>query len=208
LRRAAEAEPAISPAQPAAREAARKAIHAAAGTAAALVAWFLPPLPARALLAAAALFALAMDLIRLRVPAADRRFRLAVGAMLRPAERRGLTGATMLALGAALTALIFPGRVAAVGILYAAIGDASAALVGSRLGRRTYRPGRTVEGTLAFFAAALAVGYAAPGTGLPAAAAAALAVTLVEAAPVPIDDNVTIPVAGAAAYRLAIWLAG
>jgi len=58
LRRAAEAEPAISPAQPAAREAARKAIHAAAGTAAALVAWFLPPLPARALLAAAALFAL------------------------------------------------------------------------------------------------------------------------------------------------------
>lgn len=183
-------------------------IHAIAGTAAALVAWLLPPLPARALLVAAAVVALAIDLIRLRVPGAERLFRRTVGTMLRPAERRRLTGATMLALGAALAALIFPGPIAAIGILYAAIGDATAAIIGSRLGRRAYRPGRTVEGTLAFFAAALAIGYVAPGTDLPAAAAAALAVTLVEAAPIPIDDNVTIPIAGAAAYLLAIWLAG
>ena len=203
-----EPEAATPPAQPAVREAARKVIHGAAGTAAALVAWLLPPLPARGLLIAAALVALAIDLMRLRLSGVDRLFRRTVGTMLRPVERHRLTGATTLALGAALAALIFPGSIAAIGILYAAIGDAVASLIGSRLGRRTYRRGRTVEGTLAFFAAALAIGYVVSGTDFAAATVAALAVTLVEAAPVPIDDNVSIPVAGAAAYWLAIWLAG
>lgn len=187
-------------------EAARKAIHAAAGAGAAAVAWFAPPSTARAVLLAAALVALATDLLRLRVPAVHRRFDATLGHMLRPAEHHALTGATTLAVGAAIAALLFPGRIAAIGILYAALGDAAAAIVGRRFGRRTYRPGRTIEGTAAFFATALAIGWAAPDAGLLGAAAAAAAVTLVEAAPLPADDNLLIPVAGAAVYRAVIGL--
>lgn len=187
-------------------ETSRKAIHAAAGSGAAAVAWLAPPFAARALLLAAALLALAVDLLRLRVPAVQRRFHTALGHMLRPGELHTLTGATTLAVGAALAALLFPGRIAAIGILYAALGDAAAALVGRRFGRRYYRPGRSIEGTIAFFAATLAIGWAAPDAGFLAAAAAAAAVTLVEAAPLRVDDNLLIPVVGAAVYGAAIGL--
>jgi len=188
-------------------ETARKAIHAAAGAGAAAVAWFAPPSAARAVLLAAVLIALVTELLRARVPAVRRRFDATLGSMLRPAERRALTGATTLAIGAALAVLLFPGRIAAVGILYAALGDAAAALVGRRFGRHPYRPGRTVEGTAAFFAISLLIGWAASGAGFLAAIAVAAAVTLVEAAPIPIDDNVLIPVAGAAACRWVMLLA-
>ncbi len=182
-------------------ETARKAIHAAAGGGAAAVAWIAPPSVARAVLLFAVLIALATELLRLRVPAVRRRFDSTLGRMLRPGERRSLTGATTLAIGAALAVLLFPGRVAAIGILYAAFGDAATALVGRRFGRHTYRPGRTVEGTAAFFAVCLLIGLAVPGAGVLAATAAAAAVTFVEAAPLPVNDNLLIPVAGAAACR-------
>jgi len=188
-------------------ETARKVIHAAAGLGAAAVAWFVPPAAARAILLCAVLIALVIELLRTRVPAVRCRFDATLGRMLRPAERRALTGATTLAIGAALAVLFFPGRIAAIGILYAALGDAAAALVGRRFGRHAYRPGRTIEGTAAFFATSLLIGWAAPGAGFLAAIAAAAAVTLVEAAPIPIDDNVLIPVAGAAASRWIMLLA-
>src|SRR5690606_25092120 len=187
-------------------ETARKAIHAAAGAGAAAVAWFAPPSTARAGVLSAALVALATDLLRLRLPTVHRRFDATLAHMLRPAEHHALTGATTLAAGAAIATLLFPGPVAAIGILYAALGDAAAALVGRRFGRHTYRPGRTIEGTAAFFATTLAIGWAAPEAGFLAAAAAAAAVTLVEAAPLPADDSLLIPVAGAAVCGTVVGL--
>jgi dolichol kinase len=180
-------------------ETARKVIHAAAGAGAAAVAWFAPPAAGRAVLVGAVLLALLIELLRTRVPAVRRRFDATVGHMVRPAERRTLTGATFLAIGAAFAVLSFPGRSAAIGILYAAFGDAAAALVGRRFGRHVYRPGRTAEGTAAFFSVTLLIGWATMDAGFVAAAVAAAGVTLVEAAPFPLNDNLLIPLAGAAA---------
>ena len=182
-------------------ETARKAIHAVAGGAAATVAWIAPPSAARVVLLGAVAIALIIELLRMLVPAVGRRFDATLGSMLRPGERRGLTGATALAIGAALAVLFFPGRSAAVGILYAAFGDAAAALVGRRFGRLIYRSGRTVEGTATFFLVALLIGCTTLDATFLAAAVAAAVVTLVEAAPIPLSDNLLIPIAGAAACR-------
>src|SRR5690606_33678253 len=60
-------------------------------------------------------------------------------------------------------------------------------------------PGRTAEGTAAFFSVTLLIGWATMDAGFVAAAVAAAGVTLVDAAPFPLNDTLLIPLAGAAA---------
>ncbi len=124
--------------------------------------------------------------------------------MLRPRETTGLTGATTLALGFLIAGLLFAPRFAGAGILFAGVGDAASALVGRAWGRTRFPGGKSLEGSLAFLLAAFAAGWVAPGIPVLTAALAALVTTLVEALPSAIDDNLTLPLAGAAAA----WAAG
>ncbi|HET9986037.1 MAG TPA: hypothetical protein VFQ38_20725 [Longimicrobiales bacterium] len=189
------------------REAARKAIHAAAGTAAAGVVYFAPPLIASAVCLAALAVALLLELARLASPRVGQAFQRALHPMLRPSEARRLTGATTLALGIAATTLIFPRRFAVAGLLYAALGDAAGAIVGRALGKHCLPwSHKTIEGSGAVFLAASLVGWGAAGLSPAAASLAALAVALIEAAPLRIDDNLVLPLTGAAVAWIASFL--
>jgi hypothetical protein len=139
------------------RELARKAIHVSS-TAVPLLVWLLPRDVAIALLVPVAALALAIDLARHRIRPFRYHFLRHTRTMLRPHERRGLAGATWMAIAYAVAMVIFPKPVAVAAMLFNGLGDAAAALAGKRWGRHRMAWGKSWEG----FAAGLAVD---PGAG-------------------------------------------
>lgn len=126
---------------------------------------------------------------RLRWPAVRARFQRLAGGAFRPAESRTVSGASMLAVGFALTWWLFPSGAAERAILVAALADPMAAAVGSRYGAGSRKS--WVGSAACAVTAALVLLL----TGLPAArsAAAALVAAGMERAPWPGADNVAIP---------------
>ena len=120
---------------------------------------------------------------------------------LRAEEQVREAAMTPYAIAVLLTILTVPKAAALVAIYTLALADPLAAIVGIRFGRRRLARNRTLEGSLAFFAATLAVSVfvlrsyapAPPLTLAVAAGAIALASAACELLPLRIDDNLTIP---------------
>ncbi len=181
-----------------AREGARKLVHLTTATVAALLAWALPTRPRQILFVAVAAFALLLDLARLLRPGVRRHFERAFAPMLRGAEHRRISGATTLAIGFMAAVVLFPRAAAVAGLLLAGLGDAASALIGRSLGRHRFPWGKSLEGSFAFLAVAFVIAWGVPGLAPLAALAVALALALLEVAPLPFDDNLLLPVVGAA----------
>jgi len=104
-------------------------------------------------------------------------------------------------IGTLLTILTFLKAVAISAIWTLAIADPLSAIVGIQWGRRRLLPNRTVEGSLAFFAATFVVTLMALvlvagnpwSTAAAASAFVGLAAAAFDLAPVRLDDNLTIP---------------
>jgi dolichol kinase len=190
------------------REPARKLIHVALSLVAAAVAALLPHPVGATVLAAAAFVALSIEAARRWSPVFATDFHDLVGPMLRVREHHRLTGATTLAIGYTIALLLLPGWPAVAGILIAGVADPAAALVGRRFGRHRYPGGKSLEGSLAFVAVATALLLAVPGVGMGGAVVAALALAVVEAPTLPVDDNLYLPVLGALAVAVLPWAAG
>ena len=106
------------------------------------------------------------------------------------------------ALGIALSLLLFPTRIGYAAIAVLALGDSSASLLGKRFGRNRipFNRGKSVEGSIigliiAFLGALLFVD---PITALVGAAVG----ILIEALPLPLDDNLLIPLAAGVSMTL------
>lgn len=184
----------------------RKSVHLL-GILAAIGCWRLDRRTAVSILAPLTALALGLDLARRGEQGFARWFRSRLGPILRGAERapHGLTlqSATWFLIAATLLAALAPRyvTVASLSILVAA--DTAAALVGRKLGR--HRIGdRSLEGSLAFVAAAMLVVAIVPrpipGMGsLALGATAALAGAIAELfSNEPLCDNLTVPLAVAA----------
>lgn len=192
------------------RELARKAIHVSS-TAVPLLVWLLPRPAAIALLVPVAALALAVDLARHRIRPFRYHFLRHTRTMLRHHERHGLAGATWMAVAYAAATVLFPKPVAVAAMLFNGLGDAAAALVGKRWGRHRTGWGKSWEGFAAGLATDLAVGIGvwmlAPGIlSLPAAVLGAVVAATVEFAPLPLDDNVRVTLAGGAGIMLGLSL--
>jgi dolichol kinase len=112
-------------------------------------------------------------------------------------EKKRLTGATCVLIAATLAVLIFPKIIAVTSFMILIISDLTAALVGKRFGKHPFF-GKSLEGSAAFFGSALLVVAILPKIEYRAGeyaigATAALAGAIVEALPVDIDDNLSIP---------------
>jgi dolichol kinase len=151
-----------------------------------------------------------LDVVRLRVPALNARFRSVLALFLRPDEENHVTGATYFLLGAGATVLIFPRDVAALAVLFLALGDPVAGIVGRWRGRLKLW-GRTLEGDLACAAVcvltALVFNAVVGGPGWLAGMLGALAATFFQMLP-RVNDNLTIPAGSAATMLLARLLLG
>ena len=192
------------PAIPYAAELRRKALHLGALVLPAAMLVLGRPLAAYVLIPLA-LVAVGLDWARARSEPARRVLHAVFAGLMRPHEVPPLgapvvlNGATWMCVASALVASAFPPGVAAASMAMLMVGDGAAAVVGRRWGRTKWPDGlKSVEGTVAYALTAFAVGLAVvawPGAGLSVAACAAGAVAgaLVEAAPIPLNDNVRVP---------------
>lgn len=135
-----------------------------------------------------------------------------LGAALRPEEKAGRfkpSGAIYVLAAAFLCVLLFPRMIAVTALAMALTGDAAASLAGIKFGRRKVFD-KSLEGAVAFFAAALVtadvIAAALPaGAGyMSAAAIAAFAAAAVEltAKKTGINDNLSVPLAAGAVMLL------
>jgi dolichol kinase len=136
----------------------RKGIHLCTGLAPIAYALWLDKKWVLAMLGLFSAVMIAVELARRGDNALARLFRAMFAFMLRKKEREGsgLLGATPYCLASLLCVLVFPKAAAVLALLYLAIGDTAASFVGLAWGRRRIGD-KTLEGFLAFWAAAGAV---------------------------------------------------
>jgi dolichol kinase len=187
-------------------EISRKAIHLTTGLIPLTYAWWDHRTVILGVLAAMSCFMLALEWLRRRSGRVRRLFNFGFDFMLRSHEQGARwLGATHYCLAALLCVALFPQPVAVLAILYLAIGDTVASLVGKAWGRIGIGK-KTLEGTVAFGLACSALAFGAHalnssyplGSGIAAAWAAAFAELLIPR----LDDNWTIPVAAALTMAL------
>lgn len=148
---------------------------------------------------------LGLDVARQRVPAFRRLLLGIFRPIMRPSEVPPpgapivLNGAVWMCLAAALCAVLFEPVVAACALAILMVGDAAAALVGRRFGRTRY-PGseKSLEGTLAFVAAGALAAWpfaalAEPSLPLGVLMAGTVSAAVLEALPLPLNDNLSVP---------------
>lgn len=140
--------------------------------------------------------ALCLELARLRSLRLNRAFFRYLPLALKEPEASTITGATYLLLGSVVAFLVFDRAIAVAALLFLSIGDPLAGVVGERFGRHRFF-GRSLEGSLACLAGgmvtAVLLWMAHLDVSLPAMAVGVVAATLTEAAPLPLDDNLSIP---------------
>ena len=107
-----------------------------------------------------------------------------------------LNGASYLFIASLVAFLVFPRDIAVLALSFLAIGDPVATIVGKRIGKRKLL-GKTLEGDSASFVSCLAVGfvfyYAGLDIPLLTILAGSVSAAIVEAIPLPINDNLTMP---------------
>ncbi len=117
-----------------------------------------------------------------------------ISPIIRPHEKEGdFTGATYILFSACFTVALYDKPIAIAALAFIIVGDTLAAIIGRRYGRHRFHGGKSIEGSLACFAGALVVAALAPDLAFPVAVFGAAVATLIEAYPLGVDDNVSVP---------------
>jgi dolichol kinase len=140
-------------------------------------------------------FFIIIEILRRCISGFDARLFNAFKFIIKEKEKKGLLTTTLLILSVFLSVVLFRKDIAITAILFLIFGDAASAMVGSRFGRIKVLS-RSLEGSLAFFITCLVIGTIInfTKTGLPwrVMFIGALAATVSELLPFPVDDNFTI----------------
>lgn len=163
----------------------------------AAVGLFLPRLALLISLGVAVFIVVVFELIRLRAPGVNRWFLSVFKPLLREKEASRFTGTSYSLTAAFIAFLVFPRDIAVLALVFLAVGDAMATIVGKRMGKRRLIGKKTLEGSLACLISCIAVGligyYAGLDIALLAILAGSLGATIAEAVPLPVNDNLTLP---------------
>ena len=187
----------------------RRIFHLLAASGTTLLSLVIPEHPYMLLIGGGALLALAMEASRFRVGVFNRLFMLVFAPILKQSEVSEISGATWFLTAAFFTFYFYGPEVALPVLLFVAVGDPAAALVGTHFpGPRFW--GKSPGGGVAFIAAALATWTVLCALGFgewsSAVIIAAVIASLVELSPLPVDDNLTVPLVAGAVMTLAISL--
>ncbi len=177
------------------------------------------PHPAWALLISVPLVAWAWTVegLRRRSPEMNRRVMKFFGPIAHAYEYERINSATWFVTAILLLNLTMSPLVAGVGLAVLGVGDPAAGYIGRRFGKTKIIHGRSVEGALAFVAAATLAGLAAAfifaptlpfATALALAGGAAVTGSIAEVVSVRVDDNLSIGLASAIATALVALMLG
>jgi len=161
-----------------------------------IAALFLPRMVFIISLGVATFIFLTFELIRFRLPRINRWFSSFFKLLLREEEVSRLTGSSYMLIASVIAFLVFQRDIAVLALSFLAVGDAVATLVGKQIGKRKLL-GKTLEGNLACFFSCIVIGfiihYAGLNIGLLTILVGSVGATIAEAIPLPINDNLTIP---------------
>jgi dolichol kinase len=175
-----------------AAELGRKAIHLF-GLVVPLGMMVVPPGVTRWLLVAFFLISVAIDLLRRGDSSLAIAIRRLLGPVLRPHELSRFSGGTYILAAGALCSLLFTLPVAVAALIAIILGDTAAVFVGRYLGRIRIGGSKTLEGSLGFFAAALLGILWMSQLPIHVKVIGSAAAAFTEALPLPLDDNLTVP---------------
>ena len=179
-----------------------------------MVYYFIPRVTALSLIIPVAAVFITLDIARFYSTGVREWFHSAFGHLLRKHEtdheNKRLNGASYLLISAIICILIFPKIITVTSFSILIISDLSAALIGKRFGKRRFL-GKTLEGSLGFFISSVIVVALTPkieyhlGEYLIGIAGAFIG-TVVEASPMDVDDNLSVPLSvGAVMWILYLW---
>ena len=117
-----------------------------------------------------------------------------LGSLLRPRERKNLTGATTMLISALLSIFFFEKWIAIYAILLMLVSDALGAVVGRCWGRHFYKKGRTLEGSLTFLLSGFLLIWLVPDIRSGIAVIGLFVALILEAGIIKLDDNIVIPI--------------
>ena len=140
-------------------------------------------------------FSIAIELGRKRVPRLELFFNRWFYFMLRKHESRGkTTGATWLLIGSCITIGLFPKEIAVPALLFLTVGDTFAAIVGITFPMGRIK-GKTISGSITGLILSLAVILPIMhDINAEILILGGVAAMLIELSPIPLNDNLTIPV--------------
>lgn len=147
------------------------------------------------------------EFARLRAPALNRFIYAHFKSFIRENEEHKMTGTVPYILGVGISFWAFSEPAASAAVCFLAFGDVAATTVGQRLGK-TKIGNKSLEGTAAFAVAALLGGLipSLAGMGMPPLImiVGVLVAAGVELLPLPVNDNLAIPVLAGAVMDLAL----
>lgn len=152
---------------------------------------------------------LIMDLIRLHHKKGAELLTVKVTVLYRKNEERKISTMTYFIWGVFFSVLIFQKEVAIVVIVFLTFGDLFGKLFGMAYGRHAFFKKKTYEGSMAYFGCSVICGYfLATILSLPlwVIIIGALCATFVEALPLPIDDNFTVPLVSGSIITLFLFI--
>ncbi len=174
----------------------RRVFHLIAASCTTLLVLVLPEPAYMSLVGGGALLSLAVDVGRQRTGFFNRVYMGIFRSVLKPSEATDITGATYLLIAIFFAFYFFGAEVALPVLMFVAVGDPVAALIGPRCpGPRLW--GKSPVGSLAFVAASLGVWAILVSAGVGAWSWAVVITAVfaagVELTPLPLDDNLTVP---------------
>lgn len=143
-----------------------------------------------------------IDVIRNKFPFIKIFFIKIFGKMLRNHEIKGkLTGATWVMIASLLTISLFPKNIAILSLVFMSLGDTFAALVGRKFGKVAFF-NKTFEGFLGGLLPCIIIAFYFNSLPLYVSIVGAFSAMIIEVVPIPIDDNLSIPVFSASAMTI------
>ena len=128
--------------------------------------------------------------------------KVTVGFMLRPREHKSFSGATTILFAALLVYLFYDLSIAAAAMVIIVVGDTAAAIVGRSIGKIKLINSKSLEGSLAFILFALIALTPIRGLNFPLGLIGVVVGSIIEILPIPIDDNITVPIIAGAVMQL------
>lgn len=183
----------------------RALFHVSCGLAIAISALFLPRAALLIALGMVTLAALFFEVLRFRNRKVNEWFFSLVKPLLREYEEYRLTGASYMLAGSLISLLAFARDIAILAICFLAVGDALAAITCKYLSKKG-AVRKTLEGNLVCLVSCIVIGlifyYAGFSVPLVTALVGAIVATIVAALPIPINDNLTMPLLAGLAMTL------